>query len=207
MSKPKTTDEIAVHCQHSKLVDIRELKPNPKNPNCHGEAQIALLAKNIRALGWRHPVIVSLRSGLVVAGHARIEAAQLMNINRVPVDYQPFASEADETAYLISDNRIAELAERDGAVLADLLAELDDGTTDRELTGYTEAAIAELIAASKGVEGVEGVEGEETVEKNDPRILVRLSFNPAVWLGARNKIMQIVGTLESRYECKTVVDE
>jgi ParB-like chromosome segregation protein Spo0J len=80
-----------------------------------------------------------------VAGHARIEAAKLLNINAVPVDFQPFASTEEETAYLIADNRIAELAERDNAVLKDLLQELDSGANDMDLTGYTEQALEELM--------------------------------------------------------------
>jgi DNA modification methylase len=106
---------------------------------------VALLAKNIRALGWRHPVIVSKLSGYIVAGHARVEAAKLLNINAVPVDYQSFATEAEEHAYLLADNRIAELAERDNALLKDLLQELDTGEIDMDITGYTEKALEELM--------------------------------------------------------------
>jgi hypothetical protein len=145
MKTPETSAEIAVHCAHAAIVDWSTLKPHPRNPNRHPTEQIALLAKNIRALGWRHPVIVSKLSGYIVAGHARIEAAKLLNINAVPVDYQPFASTDEETAYLIADNRIAELAERDNAILKDLLQELDSGATDMDLTGYTEQALEELM--------------------------------------------------------------
>jgi ParB-like chromosome segregation protein Spo0J len=145
MKTPETSAEIAVHCAHAAIVDWSTLRPHPKNPNRHPTEQIALLAKNIRALGWRHPVIVSRLSGYIVAGHARIEAAKLLNINAVPVDYQPFANTEEETAYLIADNRIAELAERDNAILKDLLQELDTGANDMDLTGYTEQALADLM--------------------------------------------------------------
>jgi ParB-like chromosome segregation protein Spo0J len=83
-----------------------------------------------------------------VAGHARIEAAKLLNINAVPVDYQPFASTDEETAYLIADNRIAELAERDNAVLKDLLESIDCGDSDLELTGYTMKEIEAMLTAA-----------------------------------------------------------
>ena len=145
MKTPETSADIPVHCAHAAIVDWSTLKPHPRNPNRHPSEQIALLAKNIRALGWRHPVIVSNLSGYIVAGHARIEAAKLLNINAVPVDYQPFASTEEETAYLIADNRIAELAERDNAILKDLLQELDTGATDMDLTGYTEQALETLM--------------------------------------------------------------
>lgn len=145
MKTPDPAADIPVHCAHAAIVDWSTLRPHPRNPNRHPSEQIALLAKNIRALGWRHPVIVSKLSGYIVAGHARIEAAKLLNINAVPVDYQPFANTDEETAYLIADNRIAELAERDNAVLKDLLQELDTGATDMDLTGYTEQALEELM--------------------------------------------------------------
>ena len=145
MKTPDPAADIPVHCAHAAIVDWSTLRPHPRNPNRHPPEQIALLSKNIRALGWRHPVIVSRLSGFVVAGHARIEAAKLLNINAVPVDYQPFASTEEETAYLIADNRIAELAERDNAILKDLLQELDTGANDMDLTGYTEQALEELM--------------------------------------------------------------
>ena len=45
-------------------------------------------------------------------------AAKVLNVEQVPVDYQPFDNEAEEYAHLIADNRIAELAEADKSELA-----------------------------------------------------------------------------------------
>jgi hypothetical protein len=126
-------------------VDLADLVPYPGNPNKHSDEQVALLAKIIRARGWRHPVIVSTFSGRVVAGHGRIEAARLLGVATVPVERQAFASEAEEREFLLSDNRIAELAERDNALLKDLLEQLDTGETDMDLTGYTEDVIEQLM--------------------------------------------------------------
>ena len=139
------SDTIAVHCAHVKMVDVTDLKPNPRNPNQHGDIQVALLAKNIRALGWRHPIIVSTRSGFIVAGHARLAAANMLGCSTVPVDHQDFDTDADEMAYLIADNRIAELAEIDNAMIKDLLQELDTGEIDTDLTGFTPDALEELM--------------------------------------------------------------
>ena len=50
---------IPVFCAFDKIVPVGEVKPNPKNPNQHPEEQIDLLAKIIRAQGWRAPVTVS----------------------------------------------------------------------------------------------------------------------------------------------------
>lgn len=115
---------VEVHCSHNEMVDLFSLTPNPRNPNTHPTKQIELLAKIIKNYGWRHPIIVSKKSGFIVAGHGRREAALLLNLEKVPVDYQDFKNEAEEWAVLINDNKIAELAEMDQEELASLVAEL-----------------------------------------------------------------------------------
>jgi DNA modification methylase len=62
----------------------------------------------------------------------------------VPVEYQDYKSAAEETADLIADNKIAELAELDDDMLASLMAELDAAEFDVELTGHTRDEAAEL---------------------------------------------------------------
>jgi hypothetical protein len=138
----KEASGIAVYCAYVRLCDVVELIPNPKNPNTHSDEQIALLAKIIRHQGWRAPIVVSKRSGFIVAGHGRLQAAQVLQVEKVPVDFQDFATEADEWAHLIADNRIAELAEINELDLSNLLKELD-GKIDLDLTGFTVDALSE----------------------------------------------------------------
>lgn len=127
---------IPVFCKHSKLVELENIIPNPRNPNTHPDEQIALLAKVIKSQGWRSPIVVSLRSGFIVKGHGRLLAAKLLNCHVAPVDFQEYANEAVEWSDMIADNRIAELAEIDGAKLKDMLQELDTGDFDMDLTGF-----------------------------------------------------------------------
>ena len=136
---------ILVHCSHAQLVDVTELVANPRNPNKHSDKQVALLAKIIRHQGWRSPITVSNRSGFVVTGHGRLQAAILLGEQLVPVDRQDFASEADEWAHLVADNRIAELADADKSMIAELLKELDSGGLDMDLTGFDMDALDELM--------------------------------------------------------------
>ena len=136
---------IPVHCRDCEIVDVADLVLYPGNPNKHPDEQIALLAKIIRARGWRHPVIVSTFSGRVVAGHGRIQAARLLGVATVPVERQAFASESEEHEFLLSDNRLAELAERDNALLKEILESLDTGAQDLDLTGYTTEAVERLM--------------------------------------------------------------
>ncbi len=138
------TPAVAIYCAHTELVDIDKLVENPRNPNQHPEAQIALLAKIIRSQGFRNPVVVSKRSGFITKGHGRLAAARLLQMLRVPVDYQDYESEAAEWADMIADNRIAELAETDDDALKALLKELD-GQIDLDLTGFDEDSLDDIL--------------------------------------------------------------
>lgn len=129
---------IAVHCSHDELVPVEQLKPHPKNPNRHPAAQLELLAKVIAGNGWRSPIVVSKRSGFIVSGHGRLEAARILGVETVPVNHQDFASETEELAHLVADNRLAELAEMDNAALATLVEDNLRGKIDLELAGIIE---------------------------------------------------------------------
>lgn len=53
-AEPKAyADGVPVFCAHDAIVPIKDLRPNPKNPNQHPPEQIKLLASIIRATGWR----------------------------------------------------------------------------------------------------------------------------------------------------------
>jgi len=139
------TKEVVVRCSFTKMEDVVNLVPHPSNPNKHGDAQVALLAKIIRHQGWRAPITISKRSGFIVSGHGRLQAALLLQVEQVPVDEQDFATEADEWAHLVADNRIAELAETDGAMLKDILGDLDTGAFDMDLTGFDNQELERVI--------------------------------------------------------------
>lgn len=147
-AEPKAwADGIPVYCSHDNVEDVTKLVPNPKNPNTHPDDQIQLLGRIIRNTGWRQPITVSTRSGFIVKGHGRLQAALLEGVKEVPVDYQNYASEAEEYADLIADNRLAELSEIDDKKLADIFAEIDMNEIPAELTGYTEDEVSDIMAA------------------------------------------------------------
>jgi ParB-like chromosome segregation protein Spo0J len=143
---PQEPQKPLVNCAFDELVPIEKLVPNPRNPNQHPQSQVALLAKVIAHQGWRSPVVVSTRSGFIVTGHGRYEAAKILGAAKVPVDYQDFETEADEWAHLIADNRLAELAEADEAALKGVLGELKAADFDLDLAGFDAAALEALLA-------------------------------------------------------------
>lgn len=97
---------IEIKCSYTELVPVHKLIEHPKNPHIHSPEQIDRLAKLIDYQGIRHPVIVSKRSGFIVAGHGRLMALKKLNVSEVPVDYQDFQNEASEYSFIVSDNAI-----------------------------------------------------------------------------------------------------
>ncbi len=132
-------------CSRTKDVPTDSLKPHPKNPNQHKADQVTLLAKIIEAQGFRNPIVVSERSGFIVAGHARLAAAQKLGLQSVPVDVQKFETEEAELAHLLADNRIAELAEINNDTLKTVLSELSTSEIDMDLTGFDANALEDLM--------------------------------------------------------------
>lgn len=175
--QPKKLCGIAVHFDGWEAVSVSDLKPHPRNNRKHGDKQVALLSKSIRGQGWRWGIIVSKNSGFIVAGHARREAALLMQLDKVPVIYQSFESEEHEKAYRLADNRIAELAEIQQDAINELLEELTDTGFDIELSGH------DLVEGlKKEVEGLGPGKTEELKPYDRINILVRSSAQNAIAL-------------------------
>ena len=121
---------MKILCEFKKLVPLSELKPHGKNRNKHSQEQITRLAQIFEYQGIRHPIIVSNLSGLVVAGHGRLEAAKKLGLTEFPVDYQDFKNEEQEYAFIVSDNSIALWSELD---LAGINADIPDLGPDFEI--------------------------------------------------------------------------
>lgn len=145
-----TADGVPVFCAHDAIVSLAELAPNPKNPNKHPGKQLELLGKLIGAHGWRLPITVSNRSGLIVRGHGRYAAARLAGYTEAPVDYQDYADEASEYADLIADTTSSELSSFDTTLLAGLVSEIEIGGLDLELTGLESPDLGRMVAIIGG---------------------------------------------------------
>lgn len=130
------TQGPAIHCAHTAVVPLADLKPNPRNPNHHPASQIDLLARIIAEQGWRAPITISTRSGYVVRGHGRLMAARQLGLAVAPVDRQAYPSDAAELADLVADNRIAELSGMDAAAVRAICDELAAADFDTALAGF-----------------------------------------------------------------------
>ena len=178
---------VPVFCAHDEIVAIEKLIPNPKNPNKHPKDQLTLLARIISAAGWRQPITVSKRSGFIVKGHGRLLAAIEAGFSSVPVDYQDYATEAEEYADLVADNRLAELSEIDNAMLADVFKDIDLDEVPAELTGYTDDEFHEVLGALSSAidEAPEDLEEPEIPEDLEEPV----SKTGDLWIIGKHRVM------------------
>lgn len=130
-----------VYCSHAAMMSLTELdqRRHPNNPKTHPPQQVRLFAKILQKSGWRRPIVISKRSGKIVAGHGALDGALLAEFEQAPIDWQDFPSDEAEVAHMLADNELAALGERDKALIKELLGELEKKEFDLELTGILEA--------------------------------------------------------------------
>jgi len=122
------------------------LKPYGGNARTHTDKQIAQIAASIGKFGFNNPVLVD-NENRIVAGHGRLAAAKRLGLETVPTIRLDHLSDAERRAYVIADNRLAELAGWDREILRielQGLAGLDLGF-DLEITGFDTAELDLLL--------------------------------------------------------------
>lgn len=119
-------------------VQVQQLKPDANNPRKHSDRQIKALTNSINAFGFNIPIAVNANHQ-VIAGHARLEAAKRMGMSEVPVLRLEHLTDEQARAFLIADNRLSEMSEWNGELLAVHLKELSvlNLDFDLEATGFT----------------------------------------------------------------------
>jgi DNA modification methylase len=124
---------------------ITSLKRNPRNARSHPRAQRRKLRSAVRKFGFINPVIVD-ETGTILVGHERVEAAREEGYAQVPVIQVDHLTPAEKRAYALADNKLAELAGWDTAILAAELRELwQIERFDIQLTGFEMGEIDVLL--------------------------------------------------------------
>jgi DNA modification methylase len=123
---------------------VSALVPYARNARLHSEGQIEKIAASIKQFGFNNPVLVDENGG-IIAGHGRVLGAKLAGLTEVPVVPLGHLSEAERRAYVIADNRIAEDATWDDALLQEELAAIDLAGLDLLLTGFNTDELDQLL--------------------------------------------------------------
>ncbi len=139
---------------------LREILTYPRNPRQHSDRQIKLLAKSIQSFGFNVPVLVDRRNKLL-AGHARIQAAQMLGLRDVLVLRLEHLSDAQARAFMIADNRLCESSSWDDRLLAEAFKDLSAAGLDFDIeaTGFS---VGEIDLRIENLESDGGASNEES---------------------------------------------
>ena len=85
------------------------LKPWANNARTHSKKQLRQIADSINEFGFTSPIIID-KDNSILAGHGRVEAAKQLNLETVPCLRQEQLSDAQKRAYVLADNKLAQIA-------------------------------------------------------------------------------------------------
>lgn len=178
------------------ILPVSALEPYACNPRTHTKKQVRQIARSIEVFGWTNPILIDGRGG-VIAGHGRLEAAKLLGLERVPTIRLADMTVAQVRAYVIADNRLAELAGWDEALLAMELQGLGqmDLDFDIEITGFAMGEIDTLIAGLNGDEGADEADRLPEVDDAEPPI----TQTGDLWLLGRHRLLCADATKEEAF--------
>lgn len=86
----------------------KDLIPYANNAKKHSEEQIDAVAKSIRTFGFTNPILIA-KDNSIIAGHARLLAAQKAGLTSVPCVRLSTLTDAERRAYILADNRLSEI--------------------------------------------------------------------------------------------------
>lgn len=110
------------------------------NARTHNKRQIKQIAQSIKNFGFLNPILID-EDGQIIAGHGRWLAAKLLGLSTVPTLLISHLTATEKRAYMLADNRLAELAGWDREILAIEFQSLIDFGFDTRLTGFETAQI------------------------------------------------------------------
>jgi DNA modification methylase len=125
-----------------------KLVPYARNARTHSEEQVAQIAASIVEFGFTNPILAG-SDGVIVAGHGRLAAAQKLGLDTVPVVVLDHLTPTQRRALIIADNRIAENAGWDDAMLRIELQSLQEDGFNLDITGFDADALAEIMAGEE----------------------------------------------------------
>lgn len=124
----------------------KSLIPYARNARTHSDGQVAQIAASIKEWGWTVPLLVD-ETGMIIAGHGRLMAAQKLGLPEVPVIVASGWTEAQKRAYVIADNKLALNAGWDDELLKVELTDLRDMGADLQLIGFDDDEMSKLLVS------------------------------------------------------------
>ena len=170
---PRDAESVDAPDPVIRLRAVGSLRPSHHNARTHSVKQIHQIAASIEAFGFTNPILIDADDG-IIAGHGRLEAAKLLGMEQIPTIRLDHLTEAQKRAYVIADNKLAELAGWDDELLAlefQYITEIDIDFSV-EITGFETAEIDLLIESLEA--GEDGSPEDEVPEVADVPPVTRL---------------------------------
>ena len=142
-TKIKKNYNIAM-AQKIELWSIERLQPYEKNARVHSKEQVGQIAASIVEFGFLNPILVDSNDG-IVAGHGRLSAAKELALDEVPVVVLDHLTESQKKAYILVDNKLAENATWNEALLQEEIVALNLQDFDISVLGWDEDEIREIM--------------------------------------------------------------
>ncbi len=101
-------------------VPIDTVQPFPGNPR---EGDVGAIAESLRRFGQQKPIVVQESTRYIVAGNHLWKAAKALGWDEIAANVADL-DDREATAYLVADNRTAELGSYDEEALGDFLSKL-----------------------------------------------------------------------------------
>ncbi len=159
---------------------VDALIANPHNSRKHPATQIEHLRASIREFGFTMPLLVD-EKGMLLAGHARLQAAELDGIQEVPVIIARGWDSTKKRAYIEADNRLTDLGGWDEEARKRELEFLAAEGFDLESIGWNEKDLQKFIGG-----GTEGLTDPEETPEPAAKPIVRLGD---VWQLGEHRIV------------------
>lgn len=86
--------------------DLLDLTPYANNSRIHSVHQIQQIVESIKEFGFTNPILID-EDGGVIAGHGRVQAAEILEMELVPTIVLKGLTETQKRAYIIADNKLA----------------------------------------------------------------------------------------------------
>lgn len=180
-----------------RYVSVESLRLDPSNPRRHSKKQVRQIANSIRVFGFCVPILVNSEL-IVIAGHGRVLAAQLLGISEVPVIVLDHLSDKQRRALLIADNRLSENSTWDENLLREQLKLLSAVELDfsLEVLGFEVAEIDVMI---------EGLSPASAGEQDEADVLPDAADSPVVsklgdlWLLGSHRVVCADALKEESY--------
>ena len=131
----------------SLVVPIDSVELHPRNPR---QGDVAAVAASLARFGLQKPVVVQRSTRYVVAGNHVVRAALSLGWTEIAANVEDL-DDAEAIAFMLADNRTADLGGYDDTLLAAILAE-QQAEDNLAATGYDADDVAALLAQAGIVE-------------------------------------------------------